>query len=259
MLSLVVPLIVSLDVSLAPHPLTCRRQRDTQKLSQAILMANEQRLMALRIPALLVELLGHLLCLFLLCRRQRDTQKLSQAILMANDQRLMALRIHEHQEQQLHASRGLFSSTADSSSMLGSCERAASAADLLRMAAAGASGKRGSARVTMSQQGGGGLAGRGFGNAAAATGGSNLAAAAAGDEVAVRSAASNDLKDVPFEMLVLEVLLDATAGGLCVMCYVMFVLTRLDISVVVDGVCCSRQWYASLRIQRLLSSALRCT
>jgi hypothetical protein len=30
-------------------PLTCRRQKDIQKLSQAILLANDQRLMALRI------------------------------------------------------------------------------------------------------------------------------------------------------------------------------------------------------------------
>jgi hypothetical protein len=137
------------------------------------------------------------------CRRQKDIQKLSQAILLANDQRLMALRIREHQEQQLQASRGLFSASDDSSSMMGSCERAASAADLLRMAAAGAA-KRGSARVTV-QHGAGGP------NANAATGGSS--GAAGSDESAVRSAAGSDLKDVPFEMLVLEVLLDATQGG----------------------------------------------
>jgi hypothetical protein len=142
------------------------------------------------------------------CRRQKDIQKLSQAILLANDQRLMALRIREHQEQQLQSSRGLFSASADSSSTMGSCERAASAADLLRVAAAGAA-RRGSARVTMQQHGAAPNAHAAAGSSSSGSGGSG----GGGDESAVGSAAGSDLKDVPFEMLVLEVLLDATQGG----------------------------------------------
>jgi hypothetical protein len=148
------------------------------------------------------------ICALLCCRRQKDIQKLSQAILLANDQRLMALRIREHQEQQLQASRGLFSNSADSSSTMGSCERAASAADLLRMAAAGAA-KRGSARVTMQHGAGSNAAAGGSSSSRSSSSGG-----AGGDESAVRSAAAgSDLKDVPFEMLVLEVLLDATQGA----------------------------------------------
>ncbi|KAF6264157.1 hypothetical protein COO60DRAFT_221808 [Scenedesmus sp. NREL 46B-D3] len=149
-------------------------------------------------------------------RRLKDTHKLSQAILMANEQRLMALRKHEEEQQQLEATRGLFPSSAVCSSTMGSCERAASAADLLRLADKGAA-KRGGARA--GRQHGSGSAGLVHAAAAAAAGGASsagaqaaaAAAASAGDESAVRSAAGSELKDVPFEMLVLEVLLDATA------------------------------------------------
>jgi hypothetical protein len=164
---------------------------------------------------------------------------------MANDQRLMALRIHEHQEQQLQASTGLFSSSADSSSMLGSCERAASAADLLRMAAAGAA-KRGSARVNMQP-----------GSAAAGSGSSSggLAAAAAGDQVSVLSAASSDLKDVPFEMLVLEVLLDATAGALYGFALVHFVVTH---TLPESALCLSWCWRFCWAQQHVSCTAYSC-
>jgi hypothetical protein len=70
--------------------------------------------------------------------------------------------------------------------------------------------KRGSARVSVHHSAGP--------NASAAASSSSSSSssssgAAGSDESAVRSAAGSDLKDVPFEMLVLEVLLDATQGG----------------------------------------------
>ncbi|KAF8060603.1 MRS2-G [Scenedesmus sp. PABB004] len=158
-------------------------------------------------------------------RRQRDTQKLAQAILAANDQRLRAVRIARHQAEQTANPIG-------PGAAMGSCERAASAADLLRAVSAKA---RSSARLTaggagvgyVQTSGGGGLggdaapwaAGRARGGAGDAV---QPAAVAAGADALSRaagggggggpsSASSGDLKDCPFELLVLEVLLDATA------------------------------------------------
>ncbi|KAF8068278.1 SULP1 [Scenedesmus sp. PABB004] len=114
-------------------------------------------------------------------RRDADTQKLSQNILAANDQRLMALRLWEQQQREAESARA--SATGPSSH---GCGRALGAADVL--AASGAPRRARKAWAAGGEPGDD----DGLGGPAGRTGG------------------GSDLKDVPFEMLVLEVLLDAT-------------------------------------------------
>jgi hypothetical protein len=139
-------------------------------------------------------------------RRHADTQKLSQNILAANDQRLMALGLYKQQQAAVRAS-------AAQQLTAHGCGKAASASQLLRAADVHGSaaaweqlaedddssnmlstdswlGEAGALPPRLRGRGGGGHK-RGAGQ---------------------RSNRS-DLKDVPFGMLVLEVLLDATAGA----------------------------------------------
>jgi hypothetical protein len=139
-----------------------------------------------------------LLPVAVLCRREADTQKLSQNILAANDQRLMAIHLAAQQQQQQEAARSVQSPL----SPLG-CGKAASAADLIRAADAAhgvgpAGGSRGGSKGGWSP-----LEAEGFGGSSSSS----------RSEALARLNVGGDLKDVPFEMLVLEVLLDATTGG----------------------------------------------
>eukprot|EP00878_Enallax_costatus_P017430 GHUV01018307.1.p1 GENE.GHUV01018307.1~~GHUV01018307.1.p1 ORF type:complete len:773 (+),score=257.30 GHUV01018307.1:352-2670(+) len=156
-------------------------------------------------------------------RRQRDTQKIAQAILAANDQRLMAIKLWQHQHQEIR--------NTSSPVGLDSCKRAASAADLIMQHNQSTQSRAGykSSRVTYSDRAGyvqlltPGSAGslspsvvnpsvprqqssaRVIEPAGVAAAGDALRRTAGGS-----SSFGSDLKDVPFEMLVLEVLLDAT-------------------------------------------------
>ncbi|WIA29778.1 hypothetical protein OEZ86_012252 [Tetradesmus obliquus] len=126
-------------------------------------------------------------------RREADTQKLSQNILAANDQRLMSIHLAAQQQQQQEAARSAHTPL----SAMG-CGKAASAADLIRAADAAhgvgpAGGSRGAAKGSWSP-----LEAEGFGGSSSSR-----------SEALARNV-GGDLKDVPFEMLVLEVLLDAT-------------------------------------------------
>eukprot|EP00775_Hariotina_reticulata_P003052 gene3052-3333_t len=134
----------------------------------------------------------------------------------------MALKLHQHQQEEVA------NSISPGGSMMGSCERAASAADLLRLANTSKTAR--SNRISFGKgSGADGSSGVGWvgPSGAGAAAGSSIAAGAGGafgmgssrvvqpapvaaGAEAVQRAGGSDLKDVPFEMLVLEVLLDAT-------------------------------------------------
>lgn len=103
-------------------------------------------------------------------------------------------------------------------SMMGSCERAASAADLIRAAADKSAYGRSSMRQVVTASGGtyrpgDQVRGPGRGGDPAGFGARLQPGGVAAGQQMLAQAAGSELKDVPFEMLVLEVLLDATAGG----------------------------------------------
>eukprot|EP00878_Enallax_costatus_P027054 GHUV01029089.1.p1 GENE.GHUV01029089.1~~GHUV01029089.1.p1 ORF type:complete len:151 (-),score=11.86 GHUV01029089.1:416-868(-) len=112
------------------------------------------------------------------CRRDADTQKLSQNILAANDQRLMAINMHLQQLQRQEDARA-----SQSLAALG-CGKAPSAAEVIKSSMF-------ASRIATGQ-----------GNSAPAWDSEDGSMPKGGGE----------LRDVPFEMLVLEVLLDATTG-----------------------------------------------
>eukprot|EP00775_Hariotina_reticulata_P005093 gene5093-5334_t len=123
-------------------------------------------------------------------RRGQDTQKLAQAILAANDQRLMAIALAQQRQQQtLHGATSRISLLSGSG-----CGKAAAAAEVLSQSHTPAYVRRGPH-------------GRRPAVKAGQTDTQNPGDTAAGGRFGVGS----DLADTPFEMLVLEVLLDATA------------------------------------------------
>lgn len=125
----------------------------------------------------------------------------------ANEQRLAALRLAAHQAEEALMAPGLQAGGA-----MGSCERAASAADLLRLASSNVA-RRGVARAVVMGSGGaaGGNSSSGSGVTAAVAGGSS-GSGSSSSSGAGSIASGGSLAEVPFEMLVLEVLLDVTAG-----------------------------------------------
>lgn len=119
-------------------------------------------------------------------RRLRDTKRLAHDIITANDARIMQLEDLKARTAQRATAPGL-----------GSCERAASAADLRRATM----GKALSGGAGPSLGLGGGMGSKG--------GGGDDKAAAGGGAGGLLGRAV----EVPFEFVVMEVLLDATTGG----------------------------------------------
>ena len=115
-----------------------------------------------------------LLTLIALRRRVRDTQRLAHDIIMANDARLIQQRVQSRDKQQ-------------EAPGLGSCDRAASAADVRAMAKSRKGKSASSSKAAEKLK-------RVYDSAAAQYGwlGSTI--------------------EVPFELMILEVLLDATTG-----------------------------------------------
>jgi hypothetical protein len=162
------------------------------------------------------------------CRRTADTQKLTQNILAANDQRLMAIALTRQQQAAARAAASQIGTAQG-------CSRAASAAQLLKAAElhgnvsawehlaedddrAGWGGGPADSSASSSSSGGG----SGGGSLESSFYGDTAAAAAAAPvrrskrrKGSLRHGSRTELQDVPFGMLVLEVLLDATAGEGC--------------------------------------------
>jgi hypothetical protein len=142
-------------------------------------------------------------------RRTADTQKLTQNILAANDQRLMAISLQRKQQAAARAA----------ATQLGSahgCSKAASAAMLLKAAevhgnvAAWEHLTEDDDRTSW-----GGLDSGSGGSLEGSFHGDHAAAAPLRPKRrkgGLKAGSRTELQDVPFGMLVLEVLLDATAG-----------------------------------------------
>lgn len=181
-------------------------------------------------------LLASCLCLCPLCpytapfcahlgRRTADTQKLTQNILAANDQRLMAIALTRQQQAAARAAASQIGTAQG-------CSRAASAAQLLKAAelhgnvsawehlaedddrAAWGAGPADSSSSSGGGGSGGSLESGFYGDAAAAAAAAAPVRRSKRRKAGLRHGSRTELQDVPFGMLVLEVLLDATAGGL---------------------------------------------
>lgn len=160
-------------------------------------------------------------------RRTADTQKLTQNILAANDQRLMAIALTRQQQAAARAAASQIGTAQG-------CSRAASAAQLLKaaelyngnvsawehLAEDDDRAAWGAGPAADSSSGGGGS-----GSSSLESGFYGDGAAAAAPvrrskrrKAGLRHGSRTELQDVPFGMLVLEVLLDATAGGLARVC-----------------------------------------
>lgn len=146
------------------------------------------------------------------CRRTPDTQKLTQNILAANDQRMMAIGLFKKQQAAAKAA-------ATQQASAHGCSKAASAAQLLK--AAEVHGNVAAWEHIAEDDDSSNLGGLGSNS-----GSSNVLAGSFYGEAGpgpVRSkrrkiggaqrGSRTELQDVPFGLLVLEVLLDATAGG----------------------------------------------
>lgn len=151
--------------------------------------------------------------LALLCwarRRTADTQKLTQNILAANDQRLMAIGLCRQQQAAARAA-------ATQQASAHGCSKAASAAQLLK--AAEVHGHVAAWEHLAEEDDASSWGGAGDSSLEGSFhGGGHSAAAAAVRPKRRKSglghrASRTELQDIPFGLLVLEVLLDATAGA----------------------------------------------
>lgn len=146
------------------------------------------------------------------CRRTADTQKLTQNILAANDQRLMAISLCRQQQAAARAA-------ATQQASAHGCSKAASAAQLLKAAevhgnvAAWEHLAEDDDLSSWAQGSDSSLEGSFHSSSSSHFTAAAVARPKRRKGGLMQRGSRTELQDVPFGMLVLEVLLDATAGG----------------------------------------------